>query len=279
MLFAVSAAFAAVIGGTFAADMRTPAVIVLGSGSRLSVLVTAGSARLLLATGDDPVALGNALDLARHPTTRRIDILLVAGQARDLQAPAVIAAGDDDRFTARIGPSPDGSVPSSLQGAPSLPAERRFRLPGDVTIVTRWGSGADDRAGPVWAAVISRGSSSIAVLSEGRAVTLLGSVAAVNAIIVAGGDSLEALKTIDAGAIVMLGTEITGKELRQSSAALDEVSLWGARVFPGEAFQLTFSQGAVTVPSGAVQQLSVPSEESAAPTAEPPAPATDGPDT
>src|SRR3712207_3983980 len=69
-------------------DLRRPRIVLLGSGHQLSALVTGGRARLPLATGDDPVAFSNALERPRHPTTRRLDVLLVAGAGNALLAPA-----------------------------------------------------------------------------------------------------------------------------------------------------------------------------------------------
>ncbi len=255
-----------VLSAAFAADMRTPGVAVLGSGSRLSLLVTAGDARLLLATGDDPVALKNALDLARHPTTRRLDVLLVAGQSRDLQAPAAIADSEHARFMARIGLPSDRSLPPSLQGLPTIPVERRFRLPEDIEILVRWEPADTNDSAPMWVAMISHDNSSIAVLSEGDAATLLGSVAAVNAVIVAGSEPLDALRSVSTGAIVTTESAVTGKELRQSAAAMAGHAVWGVRVYPGEAVRLTFADGAVTVPPDAGQQLTGATGEQASPT-------------
>lgn len=277
ILFALSTAFTSAIGAAFAADMRTPGVTVLGAGSRVSVLITAGAARLLLATGDDPVALGNGLDLARHPTTRRLDVLLVAGQSRDLQAPAAIVESEHARFMARIGSPSDRSLPPSLQGLPILPVERRFRLPDDVEILVRWESGDDNDAAPMWVAVISHANSSIAVLSEGRAATLLGSVAVVNAVIVAGGEPLDALRSVSTGAIVTTDTAVTGKDLRQSAAAIAGDDLWGVRVYPGEAVRCTFTDGAVNLPPDAGQQLTGSTVGQPSPTTWPATDAADDP--
>ena len=61
--------------------LTAPQVVLLGSGNRLSVLVTDGPARLLLATGDSPIDYENALGDVRPIFARRIDVLLVAGSS------------------------------------------------------------------------------------------------------------------------------------------------------------------------------------------------------
>src|SRR5262245_7782713 len=67
------------VGAAQTRGYSRPSVIVLGTGAQLSVLVTDGPARLLLASGDDPAALGNALARIRPIGRNRIDVLLLAG--------------------------------------------------------------------------------------------------------------------------------------------------------------------------------------------------------
>ena len=61
--------------------------MLLGSGNRLSLLVTDGPARLLLATGDSPIDYENALTDVRPIFARRVDVLLVAGSGNTLLVP------------------------------------------------------------------------------------------------------------------------------------------------------------------------------------------------
>ena len=70
-----------------------PQVALLGSGNRLSLLVTDGPARLLLATGDNPIEYENALTHVRPIFARRVDVLLVAGSGSELRVP-LAAYGD-----------------------------------------------------------------------------------------------------------------------------------------------------------------------------------------
>ena len=269
ILFVLFAALASVLGSSFAADMQTPRVTVLGSGERLSILVTAGNARLLLATGDDPGALGNALAEARHPTIRRLDVLLVAGRSKDLLAPAAVIDSEHARFVASIGLGSDQVLPPSLRGVPASPAERRFRLPEGVTVLVRWEPGDDPDAPSSWAGLVTQGRSSVAVLSDGSAVGLLGSAARLNALVVSGDQPLEALPTVSTGAIITTASAISGKELRQSAAGLTGGALWGARVYPGEAIRLTFAEGAITLPPDGAQRLSEPPDPTGPPTPHP----------
>ncbi len=60
-VFLASTVLGGGMGAAWANETRQPRLNVLGSGNALSVLITAGQARILLATGDDPVAFANAL--------------------------------------------------------------------------------------------------------------------------------------------------------------------------------------------------------------------------
>jgi hypothetical protein len=79
MLVAVAATSA--IAAHWARDMREPRIALLGAGNHLSVLVTAGDARVLIVSGNEPAAFADALSRARPPTMRRLDVLIVGGNA------------------------------------------------------------------------------------------------------------------------------------------------------------------------------------------------------
>src|SRR5262245_4282989 len=83
-VFAIGFALTVAIGTAQTIDYSQPAVTILGSGHQLSVLVADGSARLLIASGDDPAAFGNALKSVRPLGGGRIDVLLLAGSTQDV---------------------------------------------------------------------------------------------------------------------------------------------------------------------------------------------------
>ena len=79
LVFLIAFAGSAAVFTFWLQDLSVPQVAFLGSGNRLSLLVTDGPARLLLATGDSPIAFENAITRVRPLFARRIDVLLVAG--------------------------------------------------------------------------------------------------------------------------------------------------------------------------------------------------------
>ncbi|HEY7031263.1 MAG TPA: hypothetical protein VH482_08060, partial [Thermomicrobiales bacterium] len=104
------------VGAAQSRGYSRPAVTVLGTGAQLSVLVTDGPARLLLASGDDPAALGNALARIRPIARHRIDVLLLAGTTDDVTFLARARRSVEERHTEAIG-NPD------VLGALGLPVD------------------------------------------------------------------------------------------------------------------------------------------------------------
>jgi hypothetical protein len=73
------------------------AMFLLGSGKGLSALVTADGMRVVIASGNDPIAFANALADARPLTAPRVDLLIVtpgservAARAKEITKPAMV---------------------------------------------------------------------------------------------------------------------------------------------------------------------------------------------
>lgn len=91
------------LGASWVRDDHQPSITVLGSGSRLSTLIVDGPARLLIASGDDASAFGNALATALRPTSRRIDVILLDGDERSRTVAARVRRDYPDAATFVIG--------------------------------------------------------------------------------------------------------------------------------------------------------------------------------
>ena len=76
-LTATGFVLALAFGAFVARGYDEPTVTLLGAGDGISLLVTDGPARLLIATGNDSADFGNALSDARPFCHNRIDILLL----------------------------------------------------------------------------------------------------------------------------------------------------------------------------------------------------------
>ena len=253
------------LGALWHHDLRAPRVVLLGSGNQLSALVTTGNARLLIATGDDPSAFANAVEHARHPTTRRLDVLLVTGSDRGLLAPARIRGDRHVRYAASIGPIPRTPMGQAVvgDGLPVLPSPRRIQLGEDVSVTVEtapFPAGVDGNGPPAWRAIVRRGATVIVILSDGSAASALGLVSPISALVVVGPDPLRGWEAIPAPVLVLPANDrgnltVSGKDLRQEASQLFDDTRWAIRVHPGEAVPLEFVAGGLAIPTEPAQRL------------------------
>lgn len=254
-VFVASTVFGFGMGAVWAQEMRQPGVRVLGSGNALSVLITSGAARLLLATGDDPVAFANALAQVRHLTTPRIDILLVAGRGRSLLVP--IAARDTvrPRYVASLGaipPSPERDVLLESP-VPVLPSSRVIDLGSgvQVTVETADTGHAATTEVQAWRVIVRHGATTVVILSNGEVSGRFPDIGQVAALIVATGAPTMEPEGLAAGALLVPAMAISGKDLRRELGPLIRKKVWTVRSFPGEAVRLEFVRDGLRVPPDA----------------------------
>jgi hypothetical protein len=244
-----------------ARSFERPAIYVLGSGDGLSVLVVAGRSRLLLATGDDPAAFGNALGRAQPWSQNRLDIVLLAGSANELTFLDRAMGVAHGRHTEFLGsPSLLGSLglsPDSLLASP-----RRFRLSNDVLVTVEMAARPDQVGGtgaPTWRVVVERGATRLAVLPDGGAVKAFPSWKHMSVVIVGGQDALDAVAPIRPGAVVVSAHAISGKAVRQHLPGIVAGAVHVVRVHPGDAAALDFVDGGLRLPDDAVEVSGTPS--------------------
>ena len=252
--FVAGTAVTMAVGDWWRCDMAVPRVVALGAGNRLSVLVTAGAGRLLIATGDDAIGFGNALARARHSTTRRIDVLLLAGRGRDLFVPAAIRDEAHVRYAASLGPLPNTAEGEAVRagGLPVLPSPRRIRLPRDVVVridVTESpATGDDDGVDVAWRAVVRRAETTVVIYADAEDAVALLADEPVSAVIVGGTDPLRVLELVESRVLVVSADEVPGRDLRRDAARVAGHDLWAVSVFSGEAARLDFVEGGLRLP-------------------------------
>ena len=266
-VFVLSAGTSAWAASAWARDMRAPRVTLLGAGKRLSVLVTAGDARLLIAAGDDPVAFANALEHARHMTARRIDVALVTGRGRDELVTSRVQEDERVRYVASLAPQSGGAVASAA--LPVLDAPSRIRLGDDVTVTVEVITiGTDGEEADVgWRAIIRRGETTVVVLSDGEDAPKFPSLGPISALVLIDGDPEAALDAVDARAVAVNGDTVSGRQLRQEVAPTLDHPVWAVLVHRGEAVRLDFLTGGLRLPSASSQLLATPTVANHAPRA------------
>ncbi|MBW3633794.1 MAG: hypothetical protein KY456_12290 [Chloroflexi bacterium] len=239
-------------------DLSAPQVAFLGSGNRLSLLVTDGPARLLVATGDSPIDYENALTHVRPIFARRVDVLLVAGSGSTLLVPLAAHGDAHVRASSALAPLPESPETDAFGSMAAFSAPQHIRLgPSiEVTVETALPFGADAAVDfPAWRAIIERGDTRIVALSDGAAATLFPPVPGASVLAVSGDDPAAAWDLSPAVGFVANAEAISGPEMRSAFAESRRTPEWGFRVFPGEALRLRFVEGGVELPSEPAQNL------------------------
>jgi len=253
--FVVSGAAFGAINLIWRREIAEPQVALLGAGSQLSALVASGNARLLVATGDDPTALANALAAVRRPTMRRIDILLVAGSGASLAAPALIAGDPSFRELAAIAPFPRSEEIPALRDLPVIATPREIDLPGNVTVTVDAAPADDGGERWAWRVVVGHGGASAALVSAAGDAGRFPWPSAPGLLAVASGDPLAAWEAVRPPAIAFPDAAVTPKALRAAAATAAAGPAWTLRVFPGEAARIPFADGRLELPSGAATRF------------------------
>jgi hypothetical protein len=240
-------------------ELAAPQVVLLGSGNRLSLLVTDGPARLLLATGDSPIDYENALTSVRPIFARRVDVLLVAGSGSTLLVPLAAHRDSHRRNATALAPLPRSAEADAIGAISSFSSPQHIRLGSsiEVTVETALPFGADaDADFPAWRATVQHGETRVVVLFDGPAASLFPPPSAPSVLAVSGTDPATAWDLSPAVAFVANSEMIGGPELRAAFTASRRPPQWGYRVFPGEALRLRFVPGGVELPSEPAHDLS-----------------------
>ena len=240
-------------------DLSAPQVAFLGSGNRLSLLVTDGPARLLLATGDSPIDYENAVTRVRPLFARRVDVLLVAGSGSTLRVPLAARGDAHVRNATALAPLPESPEADALGLMAAFLSPQRVRLGPSlqVTVETALPVGADVEVEfPAWRATVERGETRIVMLSDGGAAALFPPDPGASVVAVSGDDPAAAWDHAPGVAFVANAGAIGGPEMRSAFRESRRPPEWGFRVFPGEALRLEFVEGGVELPSEPAQNLS-----------------------
>ncbi len=258
LMFLFAAVGCAAAFAVWIADLRTPQLAVLGSGDRLSLLIIDGPARLVIATGDDPINFENAMTRVRPIFARRIDVLLAAGSDETLLVP--LSANGDRHVRTRfaLAPLPFSPETEGFGGISHFPAPRRIVLGPSVsvTVETRYPVGADPATDfPAWRAIVEHQGSRVVVLSDGAAAGLFPPVNPASVLVVSGEEPVEGWTLAPAAALVANAEAISGPDLRSAFTETSRSPTWGFRVFPGEALRLRFVPGGVEISPESAHEL------------------------
>ena len=233
----------------------SPRVVFLGSGDRLSVLVTDGPSRLLIASGDDATGYENALTSVLPIFARRVDVLLVSGAKATLMAPLAATQNEQVRTTRSLGTIPPSLEASELGSVSELTMPARIRLSPEITLSIETATPEDaEPDDPVsWRAIVERGQTRVVILSDGEAAALFSAPPPASVIAVAGDDPVAGWDAAPGVALVTAAGELSGPKLRERFAA-DNAPRWGFRVASGEALTFHFVANGLEVSPESAQE-------------------------
>jgi hypothetical protein len=242
-------------GGLAVTWFRTsaePRIILLGSDGAVSILVMAGSSRLLIATGDNTTAFDNALDAALPPTIRRIDVLLVPGGGQGETVAAHALRTRDARYRAFIGPPRSSMLEfESSDAIDSLVTPRRFELADGVRVTLQVDpdGGADDRVH--WRATVRHGDTSVIILANGADLAGFEPVEFISALVLVRGAPDGTLADFDLHALVLNEENTRKTTWRQDLARSAPPALIVLPVADGNVETLRFVEGGLQLPEAA----------------------------
>ena len=241
--------------GLWYRDIMSPRIVFLGSGDRLSVLVSDGPSRLLIASGDDPTGFENALTSVLPIFARRVDVLLVSGAKSALLAPVAATHGDQVRTTRSLGTIPPSLEANELGAVTVHTVPSRIRLSPEMTLAIE--TALPEDAAPddplSWRAVVERGNTRVVVYSDGAAPELFAAPPPASVIAVAGDDPVAAWNAAPGVALVAADSQLSGPKLRERFAAANAPQ-WGFRVASGEALTLHFVETGLKVAAESAQR-------------------------
>ncbi len=237
---------------SWARDYSQPRATLLGSERGVSVLVTAGAARVLIVNGTDPAALGNAISKARHIGLDRLDLMIVSGNAA--------AAGLVPRALEVLNPREVMSVGSdaSLFGTEVTPGKviersTEIEMPDGVTITIEvWPAADGENEDVTWSALIERGGASIYWASDREALTEEWQSEASDLVVFGRGAPVGDTPLPQTRVIVVAGESISGPDLRALTLLALGPDVETKRIFASEDLRIKLDLEGIRTVSGAI---------------------------
>lgn len=258
IVFAIAASGCATAFALWMHDIDSPRISFLGSGDRMSVLVSEGPARIVLATGNNPVAYENAFMSVQPLFARRVDVLLIAGAERSLLVPISAHRDPHVRSTLAVASVPESEESRALGAVPVLDEPKRIQVGPTIELTVEGyepvGSDPNETFAS-WRITIERGDTRVVVLSDGSAAGLFPPGPAASVLAVSGENPLEALAYTSAVAVVANADAVDGPTFRDGLAALKRPPSWGFRVAPGDSLNLHLVDGGIELPSDGAQKV------------------------
>jgi hypothetical protein len=223
-----------IVTASWARDLATPRVTLLGAERGVSALITASSARVLILNGTNVTELGNAVERARHPGLDRLDVMIVSGngatasfapQMIELLRPRMVLAVGSDASLATANIVPDKIVDHTTE----------IELPDGITLTIEvWPAAGGENDDVTWSVMIERGGASVYWVADREALMQDELPHEANVVVVGRGKPTGDTPFPLTNAIAAAGESITGPELRALALNAIGPDTETVRVFAGE---------------------------------------------
>lgn len=232
-----------------------PEIVVLGSGSHLSLLVRAGQTRLLIAAGDDIDGFDRAYGHVQRPTAPRLDLLVIAGTGRQLVIPErLVDRGVARQVLALRPPGADVGAGVLAEREVTIVRQRRdIRLHDGVTVSLD--PLPDHREPDAWTVTVSRHATRLVIIPNNDAVPALAGHGPVSSLIVLGRTDFQSLKTLDTESIIVRGDHAEAALQATADDPAMTSGPWVWAVHDSEALSLSFGEARLRIPSDGARRL------------------------
>jgi hypothetical protein len=241
-----------IVAASWARDVAEPRAILLGADRGVSLLVTAGSARVLIVSGTDPAQLGNAVSKARHLGLDRLDLLIVSGNSGATELATRIVDLLNPRMVVAVGSgaslAPSGIIPGKIVASPT-----EIELPEAVTVaIDVWPSADGENEDVTWSARVERAGSSVYWVSDREALMQEPFPDEVDVTILGRGQPADDTPFPNTRVVVVAGESISGPDLRALMVGSIGPDVETVRIFAGEERRIDLDPEGIRSVSGAV---------------------------
>lgn len=258
----VSLGATTIVTASWALDYDRARAVLLGSDRGVSLLVTAGSARVLIVSGTDPSALGNALSKSRHPGLDRIDLLIVSGNAgaanmaaRAIQMvrPRMVITVGSEASLVDAGRTPDLVITRATE----------VELPHGVEIlVDVWPAAQGENDDVTWSARVERAGASVYWVSDRETLMLESLPEEADVTVIGRGRPADDTPFPSTNTVVVAGESISGPEFRRLIEDVSGAETTTLRIFSDENVRIGLDPDGIDAVDGAIAAASPVANES-----------------
>lgn len=236
------------VGQATLSKSRTPRVVLLGAGDRISTLIVSGNARMLITAGTNGRDLLNAFAVALPLTSRHIDVLVITGDKTDLPAASAARTSiDASKIFVLNGGLATSLDDLKLNASALISGGKRIALsPGVFVTIEQSPTDESGKSAPAWQAVIAHGKTRVRIVSDPQRMTAFRDRRASSALVIAAKPAPSALPGSFLSLAVPASVADPSPLISEKLGAIPVV-----KVENGRATSLTFTADGLKLPRSA----------------------------